>query len=897
MLLANRTNLFSEARRNDISAVIVIFLLPILVNFPGLLGWCSVDPIHFVSGLASFHGKQILPGRPWIDPNVGVTGEAMGKLAADDWLTGRIPWWNYYSGVGLPLAAEMSPAALFLPFALLNHFSNGLLYIKVILQILAGVGTYLLLKRIGLIRLSAVAGAILYEFNGVFAWHGAPGINPIAFLPCLILGIERARDKSIAGIVGGWSTIAIALGFSIYGGFPETAYIDGLLAVVWSFWRIVSIPAQIRYRFIKKLATGVIAGLLLSVPIIIPFVEYVGQSYLGPHAINVGFSGLGLRAEAFPQLFFPWLFGGIFAYSDDGNVASSVWSNVGGFLSAAQLTIIVLGLFITRRCRLYIVLLLWILICLGRTFNLFFVSTLVDLVPLLKQTAFLRYSAPSYEFCSAVLCAIVINEISSGRLRSHKEFIVGLLVAFSIATISLYPARNLVGHLYVQDGYRVFLWISLAWGFGSMVMVVFAIRLGKDRPVIAGRATMIILVIDAIALFSVPSFSGVNSGQSRSAGVSYLKKHIGTDRFYTLGPITPNYGAYYHIASINHNYLPVAEKWVEYIKNHLDPYSDPVCFTGNFSRTDANAPAQANVLLSAISDYEEIGVRYAVTSHSENSLQRIFRLALMNIGNRPLSLANGQSVRGKIFSQEFIGNSIGSVGILIGNYNGESDGLLKIRLCTNGLCAFGEKNLKESKDNESFVIELDQPIASSTGEILYEISHRGGTFPVALWIWPLKEGQQTHSSANIPRGYAPNLEFIHLREADEEYPQRVFESSDMDIYKLSGTKPYFDLAQGKGELHAESRAVVSVNCTSDAELIRRELYYPGWTASVGGKKVDVIPYNHIFQLVKIPRGNYNITFTYTPTHSWVMLASFLLGVFCLIIDFIRKRQEKGTPSR
>jgi len=375
-------------------------------------------------------------------------------------VSGRIPWWNYYSGVGLPLVAEMQPGALFLPLVLLYHFANGTLYIKVILQILSGLGTYLLLKKIGLLRLSAMAGAILYQFNSAFALHGAPNITPLGFLPWLILGIERAREKSVAGIGCGWLTIATSLALSIYAGFPETAYIDGLLAVVWSFWRIVNVQTEFRCRFIMKLATGVIVGLLLSAPIIIPFAEYVGHSYIGFHSI--GF--LGLFKEALPLLFFPWLYGSICTSPE----VFWVQSDVGGFLSATQLTIIVSGLFANRRCSLYIVLLLWILICMGRTFGLPLVSTLVDLVPLLKQTLFFRYSPPSWAFCSAVLCAIVINDISLGHFHSPQKSIGGLLCAFSIAAISLYPAWNLVRELYVLNGYRVFLWVSLSWGFGSI---------------------------------------------------------------------------------------------------------------------------------------------------------------------------------------------------------------------------------------------------------------------------------------------------------------------------------------------------------------------------------------------------------------------------------------------
>jgi hypothetical protein len=93
-------------------------------------------------------------------------------------------------------------------------------------------------------------------------------------------------------------------------------------------------------------------------------------------------------------------------------------------VSAAQLCVIAFGLFATRRLSLYIILLTWILVCLGRTFGLPLVSSAVDFNPLLKQTNFCRYSPPSWEFCGAVLCAIVINDIGSGRFPSGKKFIL-----------------------------------------------------------------------------------------------------------------------------------------------------------------------------------------------------------------------------------------------------------------------------------------------------------------------------------------------------------------------------------------------------------------------------------------------------------------------------------------
>jgi hypothetical protein len=762
MPLKDRIDTLANTRKNDFGAVLIIFLLPILVNFPTFFGWWSVNPIHFFSGIPSFHSKQILQGYPRIDPSSGFVSQALGKPAAQDWLSGRIPWWNDYSGVGRPLAAEMSPGAFFLPFVLLNHFPDGLLYMEIILQILAGLGLYCLLRKLALTQLAALTGAVLFEFSGTFVWLGMPWIGPVAFLPWIILGIECARDNSLKSSSGGWMIVSVSVAFSVYGGFPEIAYIDGLLAAVWSCWRLCELPSETRVRFIRKLATGVVVGLLLSAPLIIPFVEYLNHAYLGGHTSSVGFGGL--RIEALPQLFFPYLYGIPWSYHDSANVANAVWGEVGGYFTVAQLTVIVLGLVMSRRSALAIILLLWVLICLGRTFQLPFLSPLVDLVPLLKLVAFYRYAPPSWELCSAVLCAKVINDLSSAYLHSPRKLIIGLLVALLISTICLYPAHNLVKQFYFHAGYRLYLRTSLAWGFGSMIAVALCFRLAKDQPAIAARAAAAILAVDAIALFCVPSFAGVMGAQTHSAGVDYLKRHIGTNRFYTLGPILPNYSAYYGISSINHNALPIAANWVKYIVERLDPYAHPVFFTGSFPRTDPKAPSPAEVLQRNFRQFEEIGVRYVVSPHSLN---------------------------------------------------------------------------------------------------LFESSSPG--------------------------------------QENEERPRRVFESGDMDIYELLGAKPYFQIVEGEGNLQIENRAVVSVNCSSPARLVRRELYYPGWKAWLAGKKLHIECYNDIFQAIRIPPGQYKITFTYAPTHIRLITALFLIGLFWLAVGatsvkiFDRTKGSQAAP--
>jgi hypothetical protein len=284
-----KINFSSAFQKADWRSIFVVCLLPILLNVASLLEWRSTNPLYWVSGLLFERQPPILPGYPWIDPSIGWYSQSLGHLSAEEWLHGHVPWWNHFTGVGMPLAAEMCSESFFLPFVLLYHFHNGWMIHEVLLEILAGLGAYACFRKLELDSFFALVGAALFAPCGVFAWHGNPVIGPVAFLPWLIFGIESARSSALNKFKGGWVVIAVSVAFSIYGGFPETAYINGLFAATWPVGRFFAGMAGFRFQLAKKLSAGVVVGILLSMPILLPFFEFLKLSYVGGHAYDTGF--------------------------------------------------------------------------------------------------------------------------------------------------------------------------------------------------------------------------------------------------------------------------------------------------------------------------------------------------------------------------------------------------------------------------------------------------------------------------------------------------------------------------------------------------------------------------------------------------------------------------------
>src|SRR6185437_7685315 len=221
--------------------IVALTLLPLLMRLLEALGLVHANALGYTAGLGT-PTPGLVPGLPTIDPNIGFTAQALGTQAARQWFAGQIPWWNPYEGVGMPLAGEMQSAAFF-PLTLLLIAPFGQTVFHVCLQIIAGVSTYYLLRQLRLARTAALTGAVLFEFNGVFAWLANAVVNPVPFLPLLLLGVERALVSAQSAetaqgwsrrivarhLVEGWAWIAIALALSLLAGFPEVAYLDGLL--------------------------------------------------------------------------------------------------------------------------------------------------------------------------------------------------------------------------------------------------------------------------------------------------------------------------------------------------------------------------------------------------------------------------------------------------------------------------------------------------------------------------------------------------------------------------------------------------------------------------------------------------------------------------------------------
>jgi hypothetical protein len=394
----------------------------LLGNAAYVFGLTNNDPITFTAGI-SHYLCHLACGRSSIDPNVGALTQDLGHRAAVDLVHGHLPWWNPFEGLGTPLTGELQSAALF-PFTLLLALPAGLVWMHIVLEVIAGVSTYLLLRRLSIPMVFATVGGMLFALDGTFAWLANTVVNPLAFLPMLLLGVEIILARSSSRSSRGWTVAILALALSLYSGFPEGAYFDALFCAVWALVRLFSLSREFRVRALWRLAVAAVLGVVLALPTLVPFLDFLKVAYVGAHTSAL--DGLEtMHSMAIPMLFNPYIYGTIF----DNGKAAGAWDTIGGYFTVSATTLALVGLFGPRLRGLRIMLLAWIVVGMAGTLNFLHSRVLWNLFPFVSSSAFSRYIFSSCEIAVIVLAVLGLTDVfERPRARIHGSRL-GLVLA------------------------------------------------------------------------------------------------------------------------------------------------------------------------------------------------------------------------------------------------------------------------------------------------------------------------------------------------------------------------------------------------------------------------------------------------------------------------------------
>ncbi len=598
-----------------------------------LLPWAlrlHLDPIWFFSALTSGLHGGLLPGRPYLDPNVGFTTEALGTLAARDWVHGVVPWWNPYTGIGMPLAGEMQPGAFFLPFNLLLLLPGGVVWLTLAMQFVSGVTGYALLRELGGSRLAAVLAGVLLELNSTMAWSPGPSavFCALPFLPLVCWGIERARRPD--GGAAGPLAIAGGIAYMVLAGFPETSYINGLLALAWAGLRLAAVERRV--AFLARVLGGGALGLLLAAPQLVAFVDDLAQSdAIAAHQAGHDF----LPLQALGMAVLPYVTGP--PTVDFGSaVLGGIWGAIGGYMGLLTPLLALAGLAARRQRGLKLLLLGWVAVALAKSFGQPQVMAVLNHVPAMLDLAFYRYSPPSWGFALAVAAALALDEVTEHARRPWWPFLIAALLLVGAAWLTR-PARAVWAWPAWHGIIFVFWGVAVLVGLAGLGVALWCWRFMP--PAGLRRALALLLAAEAFGFFLVPLLTGTRHGQVDMKAVAFLQARPALLRGYALGPMMPNYSALFGLPMIDHNVLPVPELWARYVDAHVlpgvEPKSGGIIFWPGWTPYGAGAGDES--VRAHLADLRALGVGYVVTGPADAppGLAEIYADKVVRIWNLP----------------------------------------------------------------------------------------------------------------------------------------------------------------------------------------------------------------------------------------------------------------------
>jgi len=179
---------------------------------------------------------------------------------------GIAPFWDPYSFTGAPIHADLQ-AQLFYPFnqlaILLGNLSQGhnlFYWVEVLVPLhmaLAGLFTFLLLRRMGASRPASLMGASIYQLGGFFASQAQHlcAISTAPWLPLAVLAVFELRQRFRPRWV---AILALSVALSILSGFAATTLVAaGAVALVAAGWVATR---EASWRMLPGLAAGCLAG-------------------------------------------------------------------------------------------------------------------------------------------------------------------------------------------------------------------------------------------------------------------------------------------------------------------------------------------------------------------------------------------------------------------------------------------------------------------------------------------------------------------------------------------------------------------------------------------------------------------------------------------------------------
>lgn len=357
---------------------------------------------------------------------------------------GQAPWWNPDNYAGQPMVGTYQ-TAYFWPLNWVYFAAPGWWFLEwsaLLRLVAAGLFTYLFLRALHLGRAPATLGAVTFALCGFqVAWLGHMHTHVSLFLPALLWGVERVAQRAS---LRNTALLSLLVAGALLAGHLQTALHVAMAVGGWSVFRMTTTVAGTRLSraSLGHLALGAVLGVLVAMPQLLPFFEYLGDSRgavvleelqtvdriapsdAGILMLDPGHHGSPAAAQGFGPY--------------DGPTGQNVNFNelIGGYVGRLALLLALAGVWFGRRKREVWFLAGAALLAAAIAWQVPGVYDAVAAVPKLKSTKLMRF-AVVLAFALACLAAFGLEGLAARLARRPGPSSTATSTGMSLAVILL----------------------------------------------------------------------------------------------------------------------------------------------------------------------------------------------------------------------------------------------------------------------------------------------------------------------------------------------------------------------------------------------------------------------------------------------------------------------------
>lgn len=470
---------------------------------------------------------------------------------------GCFPLWNPMNGLGTPLLGNMLSGA-FYPLKIMVYLwtSDGARDLYIVLRlVLAALFAFALAKQLRLAFLPAALAALCFAFTGYMKmfvnenYLNADVLLPAAALLALRLREgPKLRDVALLGLV----TFAV-----INNGHPEAAFYTLLLP---AFLVIATASRKKPLGRAVLLFCGAISlGVLLSLPMLLPFLEYWFRGWHF-HVPGAGFFHYSARQAA--ALVTPWFFGKLPAGAPFLTPPRIVWpetspgmpayaaSNVPWLVPAIGAVPLLLAMMAVSRprgiSRIDAALLIYAVFFLGVMFGLP-LFRLIGFIPVFSFSGNFKHPEPGVALAFALLAGRGLHMIFTGRVSGTRaaNVVLILFVAVLLMGVVYDPLPNGPSFINKQSGSALLVIVVTGTWLAWCARGLNGKKLSPDMRAFFASLTGIICLAAAMATLVMDGFiqptrdPGYEKKMEAGDALARLRERASLSRVYVSQDISP----------------------------------------------------------------------------------------------------------------------------------------------------------------------------------------------------------------------------------------------------------------------------------------------------------------------------------------------------------------------